>query len=278
MDDTKNCSQSLVTMTKVEYKTYADLSWSQSHADLLNSLSMKEIRKLTRLGKRDGKHGVVRQNDAGTYTSPWMNRVAMEYNEADTRLWNKANIQFMESFSRLRDRLKSVSEYERKLRTAAQEKATYFAENATVPIERFKGEEKLPDSIVLARRSKTILKAKAELSSACSSAKSALYSTLSEISSLHSQLYEADNTTRMISHALLFHVQQQITCYWNAVLRNHPEKEKLPVIPLIQIQPEGEKIFYEFHKILEESEQVLKRYGMTVFKKEEERGELHVCS
>ena len=265
MKKTSGGTSSIVEITRKEYDSFADYSWDRAKADLLAPLSKKQVRKLTRKGKRDRKSGLIRENVEGDFTSPFIERKKHEFYEADTRLWDDANIQFMDDFSKLRQLLKSISTLEERVHVAKEEKSAYEAAHSSVKLERYRGEEKLPESIVMARRSRHAERRKADLSGQYAAAKNSLQTSLNEISSLHSQLFEADHTLRMTSYTLLHRVEQMVDCYWEGVLRKNPKREALPVdMNLDDVKPRGEILFYEYHDILEEAERVLERYGISV--------------
>ena len=115
---------------------------------------------------------------------------------------------------------------------------------------RKKGEDKLTDAQIRARRKAEKEKKLAPVKKKVAGLEQELKNAEEAFSALHSKLVEDDNTTRLICHRVRNHILMRLDVYWNSALRRHPDGASMSVVPVMELKDEAEEAYLSPHKVL----------------------------
>ena len=125
-----------------------------------------------------------------------------------------------------------------------------------VPV-RLKGEDKLTDSQLAARRSAEARKANAPLKEKLDKLEGEYTACIAEIAKVRSEIVEDIRVTSMITGKLKEHALARIQVYWDAALKRHASKGSLPVEPAVELFDSAGKDYAVLRKeLLEEADRI----------------------
>lgn len=199
-------------------------------------------------GYLDGKRGLPRDGTSG-WMSPYIDKEVRSYDEFASRMWGRLQVEEEEDYARLGELMDSIAHTISLLKEA---KSALDGAEKKEPAGnlRKKGESKLTDAQVTARRSVEKAKRLAPLKGRISSLQSKLSSESDEFFRLRNKINEDNNSTRLICNRVRDHVYQRLDIYWNAALRTHTDKVKMPVVPCVEVTSRSEAVYMEPHKTL----------------------------
>ena len=200
-------------------------------------------------GYFDGKRNLPRDSDSG-WTSPHIDKEVRSYDEFSSRMWGRLQVEEEEDYARLGELLDSVAHTKALLDESKEALEKAEAREIETDTSRKRGESKLTDAQVKARRSNEKAKRLAPLKGRVSNLQSKLTSEIDEFSQLRNKIIEDNNSTRMICNRVKDHIYQRIDIYWNVAFRKHSDKENMPVIPCVKVASRSEDIYMGPHKIL----------------------------
>jgi hypothetical protein len=200
-------------------------------------------------GYTDGKRNLPRDGVSG-WMSPHLDKEIRSYDEFASRMWGRLQVEEEESYARLGELMDSIAHTKSLLDAAKSALAGADTKEKSTDNSRKKGEGKLTDAQVSARRFNEKAKRLVPLKGRLNSIQSKLSAEIDEFFQLRNKIIEDNNSTRMICNRVRDHIYQRLDIYWNATLRKHSEKEKMPVVPLIEINSRSETVYMEPHKIL----------------------------
>lgn len=200
-------------------------------------------------GHIDGKRGLPRNSDSG-WMSPRLAREMHAYAEYTSELWGALQIDQEENYARLGELMDSIEDTKKLLEDAKETLNAEAAKEKAVDLSRKTGESKLTDSQVAARRSRERAIKIAPFRSRVSTLEAALNTEIEDFRKLHRKLLEDNNSTRMICNKVKDHLQQRLAVYWNAAMRSHPDGQKMPETPQLDIPFFSEQMYLEPHKSL----------------------------
>lgn len=200
-------------------------------------------------GYFDGKRNLPRESDSG-WISPHMDKEVRSYDEFSSQMWGRLQVEEEEDYARLGQLMDSIAHTKSLLDEAEDSLEEAEAREKETDTSRKKGESKLTDAQVMARRSNEKAKRLAPFKGRVSSLQSKLTSEIDEFSQLRNKIIEDNNSTRMICNRVKDHIYQRLDIYWNAALRKHSGKAQMPVIPCVMVASRSEEVYMEPHKIL----------------------------
>lgn len=200
-------------------------------------------------GYADGKRNLPRDGASG-WMSPHLDKEVRSYDEFTSQMWGRLQIEKEEDYTRLGELMDSIPHTKSLLDEAKFDLGEAETKEKSANNSRKKGESKLTDAQVLARRSNERTKRLAPLKSRVSALQSKLTSEIDEFYQLRNNIIEDNNSTRMICNRVKDHLHQRLDVYWNAALRKHTDKAKMPVIPCVKITSRSEAVYMESHKLL----------------------------
>lgn len=198
----------------------------------------------------DGRKGFPRQTDSNDWYSPFMNQEVNSFEEFCSHTWGSLQIENEGEYARLEELMDGIRQKKRLLEVAKEDLAVVAKrENDSEPV-RKKGEDKLTDAQVRARRKDEKEKKLAPVKSKIAGLEQELKNAEEAFSDLHSKLVEDDNTTRLICHRVRDHVLMRLDVYWNSALRRHSDGASMPVVPILDLKDEAEEVYLRPHKEL----------------------------
>lgn len=209
-------------------------------------------------GSSDGRRNLPR-NDVSGWTSPYLDREVRSYDEFASQIWGRLQVEDEEDYARLGELMESIAHTKSLLDEAKSTLGEAESKENSAGNMRKKGESKLTDEQVFARRSNEKVKRLAPLKSRISSLQSKLTSEIDEFSHLRNKIIEDNNSTRMICNRVRDHIYQRLDIYWNAALRKHSDKAKMPVVPCIKVESSSEAVYMEPHRILMQKAEVFSK-------------------
>lgn len=198
----------------------------------------------------DGRRGFPRQTDDKGWYSPFMNRDVNSYEEFCSHTWGSLQIENEGEYARMEELMDGILRKQSLLMAAREDLAVASRGGSVQEPLRKKGEDKLTDTQVLARRKAEKDKRLAPLKSKVSGLEQELKEAEAALSDLHSKLAEDDNTTRLICHRVREHILMRMDVYWNSALRYHPDSTAMPVVPVVELKEEAEEVYLRPHKEL----------------------------
>lgn len=198
----------------------------------------------------DGRKGFPRQTDKGDWYSPFMNQEVNSFEEFCSHTWGSLQIENEGEYARLEELMDGIRQKKGFLEVArADLDVAVKRENDSESV-RKRGEDKLTDAQVSARRKAEKDKKLAPVKRKVEGLEQELKDAEEAFSDLHSKLVEDDNTTRLICHRVRDHMLMRLDVYWNSSLRRHPEGASMPVVPVLDLTDEAEEAYLRPHKEL----------------------------
>jgi hypothetical protein len=158
-----------------------------------------------RKGLHDGSLGLQRQDEAGEWTSPYIQRELAAYRELTKREWLQCEIETTE--------LQIQAEKLKQKIIRMKSKCRNISSNLDV---RYAGEEALDSCIVHGRRGKELI-------------------VLEQLEDNHQEImqkiFETENAVRLNCMRVKDHTYGRISIYWNACLESNPDAKNLPPMP-----------------------------------------------
>lgn len=198
----------------------------------------------------DGHKGFPRQTDKEDWYSPFMNQEANSFEEFCSHTWGSLQIENEGEYARLEELMDGIRQKKGLLELARVDLAVANKRESDSESARKKGEDKLSDAQIRARRKAEKEKKLAPLKSKVAGLEQELKDAEEAFSDLHSKLVEDDNTTRLICHRVRNHILMRLDVYWNSALRHHPDGVSMPVVPVLELKDEAEEAYLRPHKEL----------------------------
>lgn len=198
----------------------------------------------------DGRKGFPRQTDKDDWYSPFMNQEVNSFEEFCSHTWGSLQIENEGEYAHLEELMDGIRQKKGLLEAARVDLVATTKRENDSEASRKKGEDKLNDTQVRARRKAEKEKRLAPVKSKVAGLEQELKDAEEAFSDLHSKLVEDDNTTRLICHRVKDHVLMRLDVYWNFALRRHPEGASMPVVPVLELRDEAEEAYLRPHKEL----------------------------
>lgn len=201
-------------------------------------------------GSCDGRKGFPRQIDKNDWYSTFMGQEVDSFVEFCSHTWGSLQIENEGEYARLEELMDDISQKKRLLEAAKADFAVAAKRESDAEYVRKKGEDKLTDTQIHARRKVEKAKKLAPVKSRMEGLEQELKDDEKEFSNLHSKLVEDDNTTRLICHRVRDHILIRLDVYWNSALKRHPDGASMPVVPVVELNDESEEEYLRPHKVL----------------------------
>lgn len=213
-------------------------------------LNLVELLKLNFLGRRDGRKGLPRTAEDNVWGSPFIDSELQAYEEFCSRTWGGLQIENEDRYARLEELTNILQSKEKLLKDARSELSELIREENLLEPVRKRGEDKLTEAQVKARRYAEREKRMLPIRRKVTCLEGEIETNLEEFAELHSGLLEDDNSTRLICNRVKDHVLMRMDTYWNAALLQHREGNSMPTVPLIDFKNAAEEIYMKPHKEL----------------------------
>lgn len=200
-------------------------------------------------GYFDGRRNLPRKSDCG-WISPHIDKEVRSFDEFASRMWGSLQVEEEENYARLGELMDSIAHTKLLLDEAKSTLDEAEIKEKSADNSRKKGESKLTDAQVTARRTNEKAKRLAPLKNSVNSLQSKLTAEIDEFSQLRNKIIEDNNSTRMICNRVKDHIYQRLDIYWNAALRKHSDNEKMPVVPSVEVESRSETVYLAPHELL----------------------------
>lgn len=201
-------------------------------------------------GRIDGGRGLPRCSEDGEWVSAFIDREINGYEEFGSYLYGTLQMENEANYARLEEIINDISQTCVQIDSARSAQADSERAAGSRPPERKKGEDRLTDAQVAARRSAERENSLAPVRAKTASLEKRLEEEISEFLELHSRLTEDDNTTRMIAQRVMQHSLMRLDVYYNSALKSHPERADMQVVPGTKMTNHAEEIYKKQHEPL----------------------------
>lgn len=221
---------------------------------------------LGRLGKKDGLHGLPKEDGDGQWTSPTIQREINACNESNRRIYGILQIKLGKKYktaAKLADRIEcheaKINEWKGQIPRALTEEESR---------ERKHGEEKLSISQVRNRRRREYERLKDKYQVQIEQIREEMETDYEELIELKNDLVQRKHEAEAVCRRIRNHTQQRIDYYWNkAGYISYENKRNIPAayiwMPMLEVA-ESYKMLYR--KEEQKIENIIDRY--TIYKEE----------
>ena len=161
----------------------------------------------------DGCKGFPRQTDKNDWFSPFMNQEVNSFEEFCSHTWGSLQIENEGEYARLEELMDGIRQKKGLLEAAKADFAAADKRENDSESARKKGEDKLTDAQIRARRKAEKEKKLAPVKKKVAGLEQELKNAEEAFSALHSKLVEDDNTTRLICHRVRNHILMRLEVY-----------------------------------------------------------------
>lgn len=217
---------------------------------------------LGRLGKKDGLHGLPKEDEDGQWTSPTIQREINACNESNYRIYGILQIKLGKKYktaAKLADRIEcheaKINELKGQIPRALTEEESR---------ERRHGEEKLSISQVQHRRREEYERLREKYQVQINQIREELEADYEELIELKNDLVQRNHEAEVVCRRIRNHTQQRIDYYWNkAGCISYKNKRNIPAayrcLPMLEVA-ESYKMLYR--KEEQKIEAVIGRYNI----------------
>lgn len=230
----------------------------------LNKGKVKGVGFIEKIGLKiagfiDGKRGLPRKEETGEWISPHLIREIHAYDEFTSKMFGSLQIEQETSYAHLGELMDSIVNTRMLLAEAEEDLDKAFDEEKNTDISRKYGESKLTDEQVVARRTNEKSKRLAPFQARVCSLQEKLTSETVEFSELRNLIIEEINSTRMICKRVEEHIHQRIAVYYNSALRKHPDNNRMPAAPCVDIVSNAEIVYLNPHRVIMQKAELLSK-------------------
>ena len=213
-------------------------------------IGIVESLKLKIAGYIDGTKGIPNHAEDGQWNSAFINREANTYEEFCSYMWALLQFENEDEFVRLGELIDSVYQKATLLNSAQKDLSIALENEGNKGVIRKKGEDKLNDAQVKARRANEQFTYFIPYRRKISMLEDELKSMMQEVSLLRCRLVEKNNTIIMICNRVKDHTLQRLDIYWNASFQKHPDKVLMPAVPSVKLSSGAEVTYVHSHEML----------------------------
>lgn len=212
----------------------------------IKNIGIIENIRLKRAGSSDGAVGFPRCTEDGKWRSAFIDKEVNAYEEFCSRMWGRLQIEAESDYTRIGALIDSISHLRAESEKAKERLSDQFENDVGLSV-RKKGEDRLTESQVKARRTRERNKRLAPARNKIAELDSKIAAQTEELIELKNAVDEASNTNRMICNRLKDHTFQRIDIYWNYALRKHPDALIMPAVPYVDLSYDAEMVFITPH-------------------------------
>ena len=209
-------------------------------------LRMSERVFLSFRGRQDGRMGLPKEKDDGSWDSPVLAGERAAYEEFCADTWAKHQVSMSgdhENVRNLTERIDRLTEEIGKLDREIGE-----LEGRGVETFRKCGEENISEAQVRLRRRKEHerrINGKRELRKERAGM---LEEAAEEREKSRNRILEADHAVRLLCEKVGDHTRMRMAAYWSAALKEHREAEVVPAAPNLEIPNDAERTYLSGHR------------------------------
>lgn len=212
----------------------------------IKNIGIIENIRLKLAGNSDGARGFPRCSEGNKWQSAFIDKEVNAYEEYCSRIWGSLQIEAESDYKRIGELIDSINHLWIELEKAKENLSNQSNHNEFLSV-RKKGEDRLTESQVKARRAREQNKRLAPARNKIAELESKIVAQTEELIELKNAVDEASNTNRMICNRLKDHTFQRIDIYWNYALRKHPDALIMPTVPYVDLSYDAERVFITPH-------------------------------
>ena len=202
-------------------------------------------------GTADGRKGLPKQTESGTWCSPWMKKEEAAYEESCSKAWGYLQLSLTEEYTligRLLDQAERIEGEVAQLMAQKPEKPS-----ASELTYRMKGEESLSEDQVRRRRNRDYAKKASRYGAHTAELKAQIMETRKKLEEVMNYVLEVCKGTKMCCERVRNHVIQRRNLYWESAYVNHARKADMPAFPdPVPLTSVSETKYMAQHKVMEE--------------------------
>lgn len=212
----------------------------------IKNMGIIEKIRLKLAGNSDGARGFPRCSEGNKWQSAFIDKEVNAYEEYCSRIWGSLQIEAESDYKRIGELIDSINHLWIELEKAKENLSNQSNHDEFLSV-RKKGEDRLTESQVKARRAREQNKRLAPARNKIAELESKIAAQTEELIELKNAVDEANNTNRMICNRLKDHTFQRIDIYWNYALRKHPDALIMPTVPYVDLSYDAEMVFITPH-------------------------------
>jgi len=218
-----------------------------------------ENRKMRRLGKRDGKRNLPKQNIDGTWISPVLQAELDANRKFVAHVWRISQRDLASDHREVERLCVEIERQEARLTELRKQKP---ADPSDAELSARKaGESHLPAEIVRVRRQTDFKKRNAEVLGQIKQHEAQIVADKEKLDAKRCEIKEAENSARLVTGWILHHAALRADSYWNGILQSNKEADKLPVVPALFTDLDTDDLYTIQHQSTQDNViQIIKRY------------------
>jgi len=198
---------------------------------------------LTQKGKRDGKIGLPRKEENGSWSSPQYNKEARAYYELTAKKWAQTEDENAKLHKEITTLERNISNKQKQL--AELENQRPKAPNLAFA---YPSEEGIDPVILQNRRQSEHARAHAQYYSKCQELRTYIEQAQDKVSEYKATIAESENITRLICERAKHRTEQRISAYWYGLLCTN-KNTSVPVNPIKIEESTAEQVYFSHHGI-----------------------------
>lgn len=251
--DTYVNGMEVITMDKIKLRNKRHKHIAKGQSEKVGRLERLTLRWY---GSIDGKNGLPREDKDGRWGSPFIDEKVRAFAVFGDNEWKNLQHEHEELYVRMEELMCEI----RQKKTLLGDAQDLLSESDYEPeIFRKKGEDGLSENVVKARRAAERAKKIAPVKREIDQLKTEIFDVEKELRKIVGFVEEECNTVKMFLHSKRDSMFQRMDIYWNAAMKKHPESNRMPLIPIVEVELEHEKKYMAAHrKKIEDAEKYLK--------------------
>ena len=209
-------------------------------------LRMSERVFLSFRGRQDGRMGLPKEKDDGSWDSPVLAGERAAYEEFCADTWAKHQVSMSEDHENVKNLTERIDRLTEEIEELDREIGKLKGRGAEI-FRKF-GEENISEAQVRLRRSREHerqINGKRELREERAGM---LKEAAEERERSRNRILEADHAVRLLCEKVGDHTRMRMAAYWRAALKEHRDAEGVPATPNLEISNDAERIYLSGHK------------------------------
>ena len=209
-------------------------------------LRLLERVSLSIRGRQDGRIGLPKEAEEGSWDSPVLAGERAAYEEFCADTWARHQVSMRENHENVRNLTAQITcqegeigELDREIRELDGEEPEVF---------RKFGEENISEAQVQLRRKREHDRQVAEKKQARKELEWKISEAREARERSRNRILEADHSVRLLCEKVGDHTKIRMTAYWNAALKEHRATEEMPASPNLELSNDAERIYLSGHK------------------------------
>lgn len=209
-------------------------------------LRLSERVSLSIRGRQDGRRGLPKEAEGGSWDSPVLAGERAAYEEFCAGTWARHQASVREDHENVRNLTERITrlegeagELDREIRELEEEEPEVF---------RKFGEENISEAQVQLRRKREHDRQAEGRKQARKELEWKISEAREERERSRNRILEADHAVRLLCEKVGDHTRMRMAAYWRAALKEHGEMERMPAAPGLELSNDAERVYLSGHK------------------------------